>query len=94
MDGTIDFQHDENTPLLPSKQGRSRTPLPWLQISIMLLLQMCEPICSQSIYPYINEVCVLCLLVLKVPFDISRNSLWGSLTLLVEMNEKLGIMLG
>lgn len=43
----------EETPLL--KQHK-RTPLPILQIGIGLLLQICEPICSQSIYPYINEL--------------------------------------
>ena len=92
MDGTSDFQNDENTPLLPSKQRR--TPLPWLQISILLLLQICEPICSQSIYPYINEVCIIYVTCSEHPADILRNSLWGSLMLLVEMNKKLVIMLG
>ncbi|KAF9048789.1 major facilitator superfamily domain-containing protein [Panaeolus papilionaceus] len=55
--------HDEQTPLLkkkrtqsPSKNRKERTPLPKLQIGIVLLLQVCEPICSQSIYPYINEL--------------------------------------
>ena len=49
---------DEETPLLdtnPQKQ-RSPTPLPKLQIAIVLLLQVCEPLTSQSIYPYINQV--------------------------------------
>jgi hypothetical protein len=45
---------DEETPLLVKE--KPRTPLPWLQISIVLLLQMCEPITSQSIYPYISQV--------------------------------------
>ena len=30
--------------------------LPKLQFAIVLLLQICEPITSQSIYPYINQV--------------------------------------
>ncbi|EAU85270.2 major facilitator superfamily transporter [Coprinopsis cinerea okayama7 len=47
---------DEETPLLQQRKERTRTPLPKLQIGIVLLLQMCEPICSQSIYPYINEL--------------------------------------
>jgi hypothetical protein len=49
---------DEQTALLApqSKNQRQPTPLPWLQISIVLLLQVCEPITSQSIYPYINQV--------------------------------------
>lgn len=62
---------DEETPLLSSssssslssscdslktRKGQEATPLPKLQIAIVLLLQVCEPVCSQSIYPYINEV--------------------------------------
>jgi len=51
---------DEETPLLPPtvvvSQKRQATPLPKLLISIVLLLQLCEPIISQSIYPYINQV--------------------------------------
>ena len=94
MDGINDVHDDENTPLLDaqsSKQGR--TPLPWLQISIILLLQTCEPICSQSIYPYVNEVCIM-FTSSKTPVDVSRNSWWVSWTLLVETSERLGIMLG
>jgi hypothetical protein len=65
MDGNYDvqLQEDENTP--PSSDQcpkQRRTPLPWLQISIMLLLHTCEPISSQSIYPYINEVFSFCFL--------------------------------
>lgn len=48
---------DEETPLLEQKRHqKSPTPLPKLQIGIVLLLQLCEPLCSMSIYPYINEV--------------------------------------
>ena len=39
-----------------NKQYRKPNPLPRLQISVMLLLQVCEPMASQSIYPYINQV--------------------------------------
>ncbi|KAF9007525.1 major facilitator superfamily domain-containing protein [Cyathus striatus] len=46
---------DEETPLLSPKQ-RKPTPLPKLQIAIVLLLQISEPIASQSIYPYINQL--------------------------------------
>ncbi|KIM39253.1 hypothetical protein M413DRAFT_415849 [Hebeloma cylindrosporum] len=59
MDGVENIFNDENTPLLgaqPESLKRKRTPLPWLQITIMLLLHTCEPISSQSIYPYINEL--------------------------------------
>ncbi|KAF6743819.1 major facilitator superfamily transporter [Ephemerocybe angulata] len=47
---------DEETPLLKQQRPKGRTPLPKLQIGIVLLLQVCEPLCSQSIYPYINEL--------------------------------------
>ncbi|TEB39446.1 MFS general substrate transporter [Coprinellus micaceus] len=48
---------DEETPLLQQKQQKKApTPLPYLQIGIVLLLQLCEPLCSMSIYPYINEL--------------------------------------
>ncbi|KAG6860740.1 hypothetical protein C0995_008004 [Termitomyces sp. Mi166 len=48
---------DEETALLTqSHERRKPTPLPWLQISIVLLLQVTEPITSMSIYPYINQL--------------------------------------
>ena len=49
---------DEETPLLNTDPQNQRlpTPLPKLQIAIVLLLQVCEPLTSQSIYPYINKV--------------------------------------
>lgn len=50
----------EETPLLPvSPAGKTRTPrtpLPKLQLSIIMLIQICEPLASQSIYPYINQL--------------------------------------
>ncbi|KIK52657.1 hypothetical protein GYMLUDRAFT_1028562 [Collybiopsis luxurians FD-317 M1] len=46
--------HDNNVQVL--KQRRTPTPLPKVQISILMLLQLCEPILSQSIYPYINQL--------------------------------------
>ena len=59
---------DEETPLLLQKQKQKKapTPLPYLQIGIVLLLQLCEPLCSMSIYPYINEVWYIPLLLLIV----------------------------
>ncbi|KAF7312036.1 Major facilitator superfamily multidrug-resistance DHA1 sub-family [Mycena indigotica] len=47
----------EQTSLLPQDHisKNKRTPLPWKQLSIILLIQTCEPIASQSIYPYINQ---------------------------------------
>ncbi|KAG0699248.1 MFS transporter [Suillus ampliporus] len=49
---------NERTPLLDAgQQGQKKsTPLPKLQISILLLALLVEPIASQSIYPYINQL--------------------------------------
>lgn len=63
MDGVGGIPHDENTFLLNAQlesMKQERTPLPWLQITVILLLHTCEPISSQSIYPYINEVFTFC----------------------------------
>lgn len=53
-------QADEETPLLadagsPSKQ-QARTPLPWAQFSMLLVLQLAEPLTSNVIYPFAPEV--------------------------------------
>ncbi|KAJ7185424.1 major facilitator superfamily transporter [Mycena filopes] len=34
----------------------ARTPLPKFQLAIIMLVQVCEPLASQSIYPYINQL--------------------------------------
>ncbi|KAG5726787.1 Protein ZINC INDUCED FACILITATOR-LIKE 1 [Termitomyces sp. T112] len=47
---------EETALLAQSRERRNPTPLPWLQISIVLLLQVTEPITSLSIYPYINQL--------------------------------------
>ena len=50
---------DPTEPLLPPKvktTSKKVTPLPKLQIGIVLLFQLAEPISSQSIYPFINQV--------------------------------------
>jgi hypothetical protein len=48
---------DEETPLLhDANTPRKETPLPITQVLVLLLLQLCEPITSQSINPYINQV--------------------------------------
>ncbi|ESK95906.1 member of major facilitator superfamily multidrug- dha1 sub-family [Moniliophthora roreri MCA 2997] len=50
---TTSLLHDqENT----RRKSRTKSPLPKLQIAIILLLQICEPLTSQSIYPYINQL--------------------------------------
>ncbi|KZT01929.1 MFS general substrate transporter [Laetiporus sulphureus 93-53] len=53
----------ERTPLLPdldldrrAKANPAITPLPKLQIGVLLLLQLGEPITSQCIYPFINQL--------------------------------------
>jgi hypothetical protein len=53
-------QIDEETPLLQENNGKKRpTPLPWFQFSIVLFLQLAEPLTSQVIYPFAPQVCVL-----------------------------------
>ncbi|KAJ3514656.1 hypothetical protein NLJ89_g2251 [Agrocybe chaxingu] len=54
MNGVADIHGEEQSPFLKSKPRR--TPLPKSQIVIVLLMQIVEPLCSQSIYPYINEL--------------------------------------
>ncbi|PFH48541.1 hypothetical protein AMATHDRAFT_49464 [Amanita thiersii Skay4041] len=57
MSNIEDSRLDEETPLLPEVSNKKKpTPLPKLQIGILLLLQLCEPIASTSIYPYINKL--------------------------------------
>jgi hypothetical protein len=51
-------QVDEETPLLQSvQQKKARTPLPWRQFSIILFLQLAEPLTSQVIAPFAPQVC-------------------------------------
>ncbi|KZT07602.1 MFS general substrate transporter [Laetiporus sulphureus 93-53] len=56
-----DVTVDEETALLSGSKragkpkARPVTPLPRLQIGILLLLQLAEPITSQCIYPFINQ---------------------------------------
>ncbi|KAH7921308.1 MFS general substrate transporter [Leucogyrophana mollusca] len=48
---------DEERPLLsPRKAKRPSTPLPKLQIGILLIVQLAEPIASMCIYPFINQL--------------------------------------
>ena len=62
-----DSRIDEETPLLFSAEDPtattseesakvSITPLPKLRIGILLSVLLVEPICSQCIYPFINQV--------------------------------------
>ncbi|KAH8831870.1 major facilitator superfamily domain-containing protein [Flagelloscypha sp. PMI_526] len=57
---------NESTPLLPASSvqthgitnmvPRRQTPLPKFQLGIVLVIQICEPLMSQSIYPYVNQL--------------------------------------
>jgi MFS family permease len=48
---------NETTPLVPAKDSKKpKTPLPKLQIGILITLQLAEPIASTSIFPYINQL--------------------------------------
>ena len=57
---------DDQTPLLsPPADGnepKKPTPLPRVQICVLMLSCLIEPIASQCIYPFINQVSVCCLL--------------------------------
>ncbi|KAG2075781.1 MFS general substrate transporter [Suillus decipiens] len=47
----------ETAPLVPAKASKKpKTPLPKLQIGILMILQLVEPIASMSIFPYINQL--------------------------------------
>ena len=48
-----DVRSDEETPLL---QGKSKTPLPWSQISLVFIALIAEPISSAYIFSFINQV--------------------------------------
>ena len=60
IDSPLDIDDDETEtqPFLgpDSQNKRLPNPLPKLQLAIVLLSQVCEPITSQSINPYINQV--------------------------------------
>ncbi|KAF5309478.1 hypothetical protein D9619_012411 [Psilocybe cf. subviscida] len=46
---------DEETPLL-NQTKRAPTPLPWFQLSIVLFLQLAEPLTSQAISPFLPQL--------------------------------------
>lgn len=56
MPGSV--QVDEETPLLGSGPHvkRQPTPLPLFQFSLVLFLQLAEPLTSQVIYPFAPQV--------------------------------------
>ncbi|KAG9222038.1 hypothetical protein CCMSSC00406_0008023 [Pleurotus cornucopiae] len=52
----VDVEY-EITPLPPSNPKKiQRTPLPWFQFSILLFLQLAEPLTSQVIYPFVPQL--------------------------------------
>ena len=54
------IRQDEETPLIQRDHApRKPTPLPKAQLFLLLLLRLAEPITSNSISPYISEVCSL-----------------------------------
>lgn len=86
---------DEETALL-SKPKQSRepkpvTPLPKLQIAILLLLQLAEPITSQCIYPFINQASAALFRAVVVLNPSLSSS--ASLTSPVGTRRRLGTML-
>ncbi|KAG1746536.1 major facilitator superfamily domain-containing protein [Suillus paluster] len=49
----------ETTPLIPARASKKpKTPLPKLQMGILMMLQVTEPIASMSIFPYINQLII------------------------------------
>ena len=63
IEAPLDIDDDETETQhflgLDSQKKRKPNPLPKLQLAVVLLLQVCEPITSQSIFPYINQVHLL-----------------------------------
>ncbi|KAH0579745.1 hypothetical protein H2248_002582 [Termitomyces sp. 'cryptogamus'] len=59
MSNLISAGTSEETPLLPSPargHKQDRTPLPWRQFSIVMLLQVSEPLKIQVISPFVPQV--------------------------------------
>ncbi|OSX58741.1 hypothetical protein POSPLADRAFT_1184415 [Postia placenta MAD-698-R-SB12] len=55
---TVHARSDEETPLLQEspRAKPARTPIPWGQLSILLVLQLAEPLTSQVISPFAPEL--------------------------------------
>jgi hypothetical protein len=47
---------EDSVATAPEESDDVTTPLPRLQIGILMLILLAEPISSQSIYPFINQV--------------------------------------
>lgn len=50
------FSAEDPVGITPEESDEVITPLPRLQIGILVLVLLAEPICSQCIYPFINQV--------------------------------------
>ena len=50
-------QIDEETPLLDDNGKQKITPLPWFQISIIIFLQLAEPLTGNVVTPFAPQVC-------------------------------------
>ncbi|KZT54511.1 MFS general substrate transporter [Calocera cornea HHB12733] len=48
---------DESQPLL-KHSPRTRTPLPKLQLFLICVVRLAEPVASTQIFPYVNDMCV------------------------------------
>ena len=59
QDGRRQLPDEETALLAERKTLKTPTPLPRLQIFILLLMQLAEPITSNCIYPFINQVSVM-----------------------------------
>ena len=52
----MDDHVDEETPLLAGNGKKKTTPLPWAQFTIVMFLQLAEPLSSSVIYPFMPQV--------------------------------------
>jgi hypothetical protein len=57
----MSVEDSEREPLLVRHEQRKqqKTSLPKLQLAVVFLLQVAEPVSSQVIFPFINQVSVL-----------------------------------
>ncbi|KAF7773190.1 hypothetical protein Agabi119p4_5357 [Agaricus bisporus var. burnettii] len=56
-DSDLEYQHQHQRRRKSNQKSKEKGKgLPKLQIAVVLLLQLCEPLMSQSIYPYINQL--------------------------------------
>ena len=56
MPNCSETSHDSLEPTNECVENKKkRTPLPWAQLSIVMLIQFAEPITATVIYPFINQ---------------------------------------